>query len=67
MASVSLLPTLKAAQTAPAHAANLLSLLEAEGFSIRFLRAFAESPRPVRRLVVAWLGLGWTGADGTAR
>jgi hypothetical protein len=51
---------------ASAHTASLLSLLEAEGFNLRFLHAFSESPRPVRRLVVKWLGLGWPGEGGMA-
>jgi hypothetical protein len=46
---------------APARAATLLAILEAEGPSLRFLRAFADEPRPVRRLVVHWLALGWPG------
>jgi hypothetical protein len=50
----------------PALAASLLAMLEADGPSLCFLRAFAESPRPVRRLVVQWLALGWSGAGGTA-
>jgi hypothetical protein len=42
-------------------AASLLSILEAEGPNIRFLRAFGDAPRQVRRLVVRWLALGWPG------
>jgi hypothetical protein len=43
---------------APARAANLLAILEAEGCpSLRFLRAFADESRQVRRLVVHWLAL----------
>jgi hypothetical protein len=50
-----------------APAASLLAILEAEGPSLRFLRAFAEAPRPVRRLVVHWLALGSSGAGGGRR
>ena len=46
---------------APARAATLLAILEAEGPNLRFLRAFAEAPRPARRLTVKWLALGWPG------
>jgi hypothetical protein len=49
-----------------ANAANLLSLLETQGFRIRFLRTFAESPRQARRLVVRWLALGWSSPGGMA-
>jgi hypothetical protein len=47
--------------TAP-RAATILAILETEGPDIRFIRALAEAPRPVRRLVVRWLALGWPGA-----
>jgi hypothetical protein len=52
---------MEARLNAPTRAATILEMLEAEGASLRFLRAFAEEPRPVRRLVVRWLALGWPG------
>jgi hypothetical protein len=45
-----------------ARAAAILGILETDGPNIRFIRALAESPRPVRRLVLKWLSLGWSGA-----
>jgi hypothetical protein len=42
-------------------AASRQQLVGADGPSLRFLRAFADEPHPVRRLVVHWLALGWPG------
>jgi hypothetical protein len=44
-------------------AASLLALLEGEGFSLRFLAAFGEESRQVRRLIVNWLALGRADGD----